>query len=135
MEEKAVSAMAIANPKTTQELAMEGHKHLEDTIEAAFQILSSMNDELCNPSLWSNTSSSSSSPPPLPSASVSNSAPTANGDAAGSDGASSHHHGELGGGAGAAVGALGEAQFRYKNAVASLRAILSAIPSSPRVNS
>ncbi|KAI3991704.1 hypothetical protein MKX01_038102 [Papaver californicum] len=43
------------NGKSLQELAVEGQKHLEDTIEAAFQILSSMNDELCNPALRSST--------------------------------------------------------------------------------
>lgn len=52
----------ITSPKTIQELAVEGQKHLEDTIEAAHQILSAMNDELCNPSLWStlNTAAASS---------------------------------------------------------------------------
>ncbi|KAI3937986.1 hypothetical protein MKX01_027913, partial [Papaver californicum] len=30
-------------------------KYLEDTNEATFQILSSMNDDLCNPALWSST--------------------------------------------------------------------------------
>uniref|UniRef100_A0A803P897 Mediator of RNA polymerase II transcription subunit 30 n=1 Tax=Cannabis sativa TaxID=3483 RepID=A0A803P897_CANSA len=54
-------------------------------------------------------------------------------DASASDTTGPHQHGELGGGAaaaGAAGGALGEAQFRYKNAVSSLRAILSSIPTS-----
>ncbi|PON77278.1 Mediator of RNA polymerase II transcription subunit [Parasponia andersonii] len=134
MEEKAVNAMTVTIPKTTQELAMEGQKHLEDTIDAAFQILSSMNDELCNPALWSTTSSSSSPPPPPPTSAT----PAANGlsngvvngDASSSDNASAHHHGELGGSGGGAGGPLAEAQFRYRNAVASLRAILSAIPTS-----
>ena len=45
----------LTAPQTTQELAIEGQKHLEETIEAAFQIPSSMNDEHCNPSLWSIT--------------------------------------------------------------------------------
>ncbi|KAF9599484.1 hypothetical protein IFM89_038578 [Coptis chinensis] len=47
--------------KSTQELAIEGQKHLEETIEAAYQILSSMDDELCNPALWSTTSIAASS--------------------------------------------------------------------------
>ena len=142
MEEKSVNVMAIENPKTTQELAMEGQKHLEDTIEAAFQILSSMNDELCNPALWSTTSSSPSPPPPSTTTSAANgpsshSNGVVNGDASASDNTSAHHHGEIGGGGagGGAGGALGEAQFRYKTAVASLRAILSVIPNSQRVNS
>ncbi|XP_024017901.1 mediator of RNA polymerase II transcription subunit 30 isoform X2 [Morus notabilis] len=134
MEEKAVNSMAIASLKTTQDLAMEGQKHLEDTIESAFQILSSMNDELCNPALWSTTTTvaaatSSSSPSSAANGPSSHSNGLVNGDAAASD---SHHHADLGGGGGAAGGALGEAQFRYKNAVASLRAILAAIPNSQR---
>ncbi|KAJ8772290.1 hypothetical protein K2173_027467 [Erythroxylum novogranatense] len=59
MEDTSMSEVAL--PRTTQELAMEGQKHLEETIQAAFQILSSMNDELCNPSLWSTTTTTSSS--------------------------------------------------------------------------
>lgn len=135
MEETAVNSMAIASLKTTQDLAMEGQKHLEDTIESAFQILSSMNDELCNPALWSTTTTaaaatSSSSPSSAANGPSSHSNGLVNGDAAASD---AHHHADLGGGGGAAGGALGEAQFRYKNAVASLRAILAAIPNSQRV--
>ena len=121
---------------------MEGQKHLEDTIESAFQILSSMNDELCNPALWSTTTTaaaatSSSSPSSAANGPSSHSnGPSShsnglvNGDAAVSD---AHHHGDLGGGGGAAGGALGEAQSRYKNAVFSLRAVLAAIPNSKRV--
>jgi hypothetical protein len=130
MEEK--TASAITSPKTTQELAMEGQKLLEETIESAFQILSSMNDELCNPALWSTTSSSSSS------ATTTNSIANGpshssngvfNGEAASSDA----HHAESGGGGGGSGGALEEARFRYKNSVNSLRAVLSAIPSSQKV--
>lgn len=138
MEKKAVNASsAIAIPKTTQELAIEGQKHLEETIESAFLILSSMNDELCNPTLWSTISSSSSSPPSTAAAPNGHSPFTngvVNGDASASDSAAAaHHHGELGSGGGTG-GALGEAQFRYKSSVASLRAILAAIPNSHKVN-
>ncbi|GLJ47886.1 hypothetical protein SUGI_1011190 [Cryptomeria japonica] len=38
--------------KRSEELAVEGQRHLEGTVEAAHQILASMNQELCNPSLW-----------------------------------------------------------------------------------
>uniref|UniRef100_A0A2P2P666 Mediator of RNA polymerase II transcription subunit 30 n=1 Tax=Rhizophora mucronata TaxID=61149 RepID=A0A2P2P666_RHIMU len=109
--------------RTTQELAMEGQKHLEDTIKAAFQILSSMNDELCNPSLWSTTSSSSSS--------STSSSSSSNGPSSLSQSAAllSNGDGVAGGGA-AANGALDEARFRYKNSVAALREVLSAIPGS-----
>ncbi|KAL6011625.1 hypothetical protein ACLOJK_002073 [Asimina triloba] len=94
--------------KTTQELAAEGQKHLEDTIEAAFQILSSMNDELCNPALWSTPGGGPHSTP--------NS----------TDSLDSSHHAELGG------GALEEARLRYKSAVAALRSILTVISNSQK---
>ncbi|KAF5460070.1 hypothetical protein F2P56_019967 [Juglans regia] len=130
MEQKTSSPLTSA--KTTQELAIEGQKHLEETIESAFQILSSMNDELCNPALWSTTTSTSLS---SATAITTNTAPTAkgpssvssngvaNGDAASSD----THPAESVGGTG---GALEEARFRYKNSVNSLRAVIAAIPSS-----
>ncbi|KVI06178.1 mediator of RNA polymerase II transcription subunit 30 [Cynara cardunculus var. scolymus] len=112
MEE--TSSSTITNQKSTQELAMEGQKHLEDTIESAFQILSSMNDELCNPHLWSTSS------PPNVNTSNAHHAPS-NGDATSSDTA---HHFEMGG------GALDEARLRYKSSVAALRSVLTAIPNS-----
>lgn len=133
---------AITTPKTTQELAMEGQKHLEETIEAAFQILSSMNDELCNPALWSTTTSASSTTTATANNPSGSSAPGgisnghhashssssssngANGDAS-SDPA---HHFEMGG------GALDEARLRYKSSIASLRSVLTAIPNSQKVN-
>ncbi|KAJ4972712.1 hypothetical protein NE237_005886 [Protea cynaroides] len=102
MEEKGV----MANTKSTQELAVEGLKHLEDTIEAAYQILSSMNEELCNPAFWSTTA-------------VAHSSNGINADAS-----DSSHHLETGG------GALEESRLCYKSSVASLRAVLSAIPST-----
>ncbi|KAH7670252.1 hypothetical protein IHE45_10G013500 [Dioscorea alata] len=102
--------------RSRQELGVDGQRHLEETIAAAFQILSSMNDELCNPALWSATpasagassgdvSTDSSQPPEI-----------------GSGGAT-------GGGAGGG-GALEEARLRYKSAVSALRAVLAAIPTS-----
>lgn len=117
-------------PKTTQELAMEGQKYLEETIQHAFQILSSMNDELCNPVLWSTTSPSASattttSPPNAPS---SNGA--VNGDATSDN---SNQHADGGAPTGGAGGALEDARFRYKSAVAGLRNILAAIPNSQKV--
>lgn len=133
MEEK--TSTAIAYPKSTQDLAMDGQKLLEETIESAFHILSSMNDELCNPALWSTTSSSSlllSTTSTTNITSITNgpsqsSNGIANGDAASSD----THQAEGGGGGG---GALEEARFRYKNSVNSLRAVLAAIPNSQKVS-
>lgn len=95
---------------------MEGQKHLEDTIESAFQILSSMNDELCNHHLWS----TSSPPPNVNNSSNGHHAPS-NGDAMSSD---TTHHFEMGG------GALDEARLHYKSSVAALRSVLTAIPNS-----
>ncbi|TKY73655.1 Mediator of RNA polymerase II transcription subunit 30 [Spatholobus suberectus] len=106
-----------SSPRTTQELAMEGQKYLEETIEYAFQILSSMNDELCNPVLWSTSPSAASASP---------NAPSSNGDATSDN---SNHHPDS---AAATAGALEEARFRYKNAVAALRTILTAIPNSQK---
>ncbi|KAK2975574.1 hypothetical protein RJ640_014061 [Escallonia rubra] len=102
--------------RSTQELAVEGQKHLEDTIEAAFQILSSMNDELCNPALWSTSSSSNNN----------NNNATSNGhhSSNGEVSTDSNHHFEMGG------GALDEARLRYKSSVVSLRSVLTAIPNS-----
>ncbi|KAI8529225.1 hypothetical protein RHMOL_Rhmol12G0208300 [Rhododendron molle] len=116
---------AISIPKTTQELAIEGQTHLEATIEAAFQILSSMNDELCNPNLWSTTPSSFS-----PNNSNNNTTSAmgnghhVNGDVSSDSG----HHFEMGG------GALDEARLRYKSSVAALRSVLAAIPNSQKAN-
>eukprot|EP00252_Welwitschia_mirabilis_P000793 TRINITY_DN10767_c0_g1_i2.p1 TRINITY_DN10767_c0_g1~~TRINITY_DN10767_c0_g1_i2.p1 ORF type:complete len:183 (-),score=29.58 TRINITY_DN10767_c0_g1_i2:559-1050(-) len=91
--------------KSVEELAMEGQKHLEATVEAAHQILGSMNDELCNPALWV---------PP-------NANANANGDS------SKDHDLNL---SGAGGGALEEARLRYKSAVTSLRSVISSISMS-----
>ena len=124
--------------KSTQELAAEGLKHLEETIEAAFQILSSMNDELCNPALLSTTPSTN--PTTASSTTTNNAAP--NGPSSLSNGtilsncdseADGGHHLEMGGIGGSGNGALDESRLRYKNSVASLRAVLAAIPNSQKV--
>lgn len=128
---------AITTAKTSQELAMEGQKLLEETIESAFQILSSMNDELCNPALWTTTSSSSSSSlattPTTSTTSIANgpSTQSSNGVFIGDPASSDAHHVDGGGGSGSG-GALEEARFRYKNSVNSLRTVLAAIPSSQK---
>ncbi|KAJ7957239.1 mediator of RNA polymerase II transcription subunit 30-like [Quillaja saponaria] len=85
-------------------------------------VLSSMNDELCNPALWSTTSSASA-------IMVSNGPSShSNGDAS-SDNSNQHPDNTGSSGTG---GALEEARFRYKISVASLCAILTAIPSSQK---
>ncbi|XP_010484084.1 PREDICTED: mediator of RNA polymerase II transcription subunit 30 [Camelina sativa] len=124
MEEKQDSTTTM----TTQELAMEGEKHLEETIEAAFQIVSAMNDELCNPSLWSTSATSSSA---MTTTTGSNGTALVSADAAASD-ETSHHSESGGGGGGSGNSALDEASLRYKNSVTSLRAVLTAIPNSQK---
>lgn len=117
MEETSGVSNAATTSKTTQELAKEGQKHLEETIEAAFQILSSMNDELCNPTLWSTTTTS-----------------TSNGVVhADSTSDANNHHLDSSGGSGNS--ALDEARHRYKTSVAALRAVLTAIPNSHKAKS
>ncbi|XP_042067721.1 mediator of RNA polymerase II transcription subunit 30-like [Salvia splendens] len=126
--------------KTTQELAAEGQKHLEETIQSAFLILSAMNDELCNAALWSNTPSSASAAPPAgganpAAASMSNGHRDVSSDSSASSSASQshaqHHNNsfEIGG------GALDEARLQYKNSVASLRSVLLAISNAQKVQS
>ncbi|KAB5525152.1 hypothetical protein DKX38_022901 [Salix brachista] len=125
--------MSPATPqhsKTTQELAIEGQKHIEETIQAAYQILSSMNDELCNPTLWSTTSTATTAViSPITPNSAQNGAVviTVNGDANAAVCDSTH---ELSAGGGLGNGVLDEARFRYKNSVAALRDVLEAIPNS-----
>ncbi|XP_027902151.1 mediator of RNA polymerase II transcription subunit 30 isoform X1 [Vigna unguiculata] len=122
MEEQLGNGM-MSRSKTTQELAMEGQKYLEETIEFAFQILSSMNDELCNPVLWSTSPSATSTSPNAPSATTDSASDNSN---LHSDGATA---------SAGAGGALEEARLRYKNAVAALRTILTAIPNSQKSKS
>ncbi|XP_020580486.1 mediator of RNA polymerase II transcription subunit 30 [Phalaenopsis equestris] len=117
--------------KSTLELGIEGQRHLEETINAAFQILSSMNDELCNPILWATPSATNGG-------SVTSTQLPAGGGETSSE-ITSHPTdaglsvGGPGGFGGAGGGALDEARLRYKSAVASLRAVLAAVPSSQEI--
>lgn len=124
MEENGVASNAVTSPKTTQELAKEGQKHLEETIEAGFQILSSMNDELCNPALWSATTTTASTAG-MPISNV-----VGNGDATSDANNHMDTSGVLGG---SGITALDEARHRYKTSVAALRSVLAAIPNSHKV--
>ncbi|CAN6471814.1 unnamed protein product [Victoria cruziana] len=105
MEEKqgsSLSGRGGGGGKSTKELAMEGQKLLEETIHAAHQILTAMNEELCNPALWATASPAQS-------------------------GAEQHdgpHQPEPGG------GALEEARFRYKSTVIALRAVIGVVANS-----
>ncbi|KAK8586491.1 hypothetical protein V6N13_010082 [Hibiscus sabdariffa] len=130
MEENLVASTTTtptnSSDKTTQELASGGLKHLEETIEAAFQILSSMNDELCNPVFWS--TSPTTAVTNTAATSLSNGAVVGDGDSS-SDGG---HHLEMGKAGGSGYDALDEARHRYKNSVAALRTVLTAIPNSQK---
>ncbi|KAL7150661.1 hypothetical protein ABFS83_05G129300 [Erythranthe nasuta] len=127
--------------KTIQELAVEGQNHLEETIDAAFLILSAMNDELCNPSLWSTTSSSTNpSTTHLgggASASVGN-GHQLNGDvlsdssSASSSASASQSHPQNHNSFDIGGGALDEARLQYKSSVASLRSVLTAISAAQK---
>lgn len=128
------------NHKTVQELAVEGQKHLEETIQSAFLILSAMNDELCNAALWSNTPPATSAGPPggtnpgsaanghHPNADVLSDSSSASSSASASQSHTQHHNSfDIGG------GALDEARLQYKASVASLRSVLLAISNAQKV--
>ncbi|KAK4422374.1 protein RRC1 [Sesamum alatum] len=131
--------------KTTQELAIEGHKHLEETVESAFLILSAMNDELCNPNLWSTTSSAAGAAPPnTTNATGGGTASMSNGhhsnadvlsdsSSASSSASASHSHPQHHNSFDIGGGALDEARLQYKSSVASLRSVLIAISNSQKV--
>eukprot|EP01018_Ginkgo_biloba_P013815 Gb_14021 [translate_table: standard] len=102
----------VTRSKSCQELALEGQKYLEATVEAAHQILASMNEELCNPSLWLTNNSH-------------NSTATETTNTDGSAGRDNLAQQEISG------GALEDARFRYKNAVTSLRGVINVISKSP----
>ncbi|XP_020549690.1 mediator of RNA polymerase II transcription subunit 30 isoform X2 [Sesamum indicum] len=133
--------------KTTQELAIEGQKHLEETVESAFLILSAMNDELCNPNLWSTTSSatsaavSASGPPNTTSGGGttsmsnghhSNTDVLSDSSSASSSASASHSHPQHHNSFDIGGGALDEARLQYKSSVASLRSVLIAISNSQK---
>jgi hypothetical protein len=114
--------MASEAARRRQELAAEGQRHLEETIAAAFQILVSMNDELCNAGLWSSSSVSAAAAGPQHHFSATPPPPhSADSDAA-----------DAGGPPGPG-GSLDEARHRYKSAVAALRASISAVSSCAQV--
>ncbi|MCD7454025.1 hypothetical protein HAX54_023292 [Datura stramonium] len=121
----------MTNPRTIQELAVEGQKYLEDTIEAAHQILSAMNDELCNPSLWSTPNTATSAAGGVGASAVLSNGQQhhSNGDISSdtsSSSSASAQHLDIGG------GALDESRLRYKSSVASLRSVLTAISNSQK---
>ncbi|KAK6924678.1 hypothetical protein RJ641_009004 [Dillenia turbinata] len=140
MEEKALGSPEM---KTTQELAIEGQKHLEETISSAFQILIAMNEELCNPAFWSTTTTPSINSTAgggggsgVVTSSLHHSGSNGlngGGDVLSSESSSSSasasagaHHLEMGG------GALDEARLRYKSAAAALRTVLTTIADSQK---
>ncbi|KAM3367091.1 hypothetical protein ACQJBY_016011 [Aegilops geniculata] len=115
--------MASVAARRRQELAAEGQRHLEETIASAFQILSSMNDELCNPALWSSSATATAASAASQHPHHQNAAPppphSADSDAD-----------AMGGAAGGSGGSLDEARHRYKIAVAALRASIAVVSPS-----
>ncbi|CAI9097842.1 OLC1v1034352C1 [Oldenlandia corymbosa var. corymbosa] len=118
-----VGVSAAAPIKTIHELAKDGERHLEDTIESASQILSAMNHELCKPNVWSVNPNSTASTLDSPD----NGHQFSHGDGISSGSSSPLHPFDD------ADGALEEARFRYKTSVAALRSVLSAISNSEQV--
>lgn len=114
MEERTTAGRISPTIQQPVELAVEGQKHLEATVEAAHQILASINEELCNPSLWTTTiNPNNNNNSHATSDACTATAPTSTPPPS--------REQEVGG------GALEEARFRYKTAVTSLRAVISAI--------
>lgn len=120
--------------RSTQELAVDGQKQLEAVVEAAHDILLTLNRALCSPSFWVAPSSQ----PALAQEINANANANANAASGGSDGG-------LGVGDGAAAGkekgaddgeglaALDATRVRYKNATAALRATVAAIVKAAQV--
>lgn len=118
--------------RSTQELAEDGQKQLEAVVEAAHDILLTLNRALCSPSFWVAPSAQ----PAL--AQGTNATANAHAASGGSDGG-------LGLGDGAAAGkekgpddgeglaALHATRVRYTNATAALRATVSAIVKAAQV--
>ncbi|CAN0878022.1 Mediator of RNA polymerase II transcription subunit 30 [Linum grandiflorum] len=111
---------------------MEGQKHLEDTIQAAHQILSSMNDELCNPALWSTSAAAAAAATASNGLSQNGGGGLLNGDSASETSLHLDGGGIIPAGGGICNGALDEARFKYKSAVAALRDVLATIPNSQK---
>jgi len=118
--------MASEAARRRPEMAVEGQRHLEETIAAAFQILVSMNDELCNAGLWSSSSFSAAAAAAAGSQHQHSATPPPPPHSADSDAADA-------GGAPGPGGSLDEARHRYKSAVAALRASISAVSSCAQV--
>ncbi|KAK4388988.1 Mediator of RNA polymerase II transcription subunit [Sesamum angolense] len=134
--------------KTVQELAIDGQKHLQETIQAAFLILSAMDGELFHPNIGSTTVAASSAPPNT-AATTSNacggSTSMSNGQhsnvdvlsdsssassSASASALQSHpqHHNSFDIGA----GAVDEARLQYKSSVTALRSVLITISNAKK---
>lgn len=117
--------MASLAARRRQELAAEGQRHLEETIASAFQILSSMNDELCNPALWSSSATATAT-----AASAASQHPHHQNAAPPPPHSADSDADAMGGAAGGSGGSLDEVRHRYKIAVAALRASIAAVSPS-----
>lgn len=118
--------------RSTQELAEDGQKQLEAVVEAAHDILLTLNRALCSPSFWVAPSSQ----PAL--AQEINANANATAASGGSDGGLGLGDGaaagkEKGADDGEGLAALDATRVRYKNATAALRATVAAIVKAAQV--
>lgn len=120
--------------RSTQELAEDGQKQLEAVVEAAHDILLTLNRALCSPSFWVAPSSQ----PALAQEINANANANANAASGGSDGGLGLGDGaaagkEKGADDGEGLAALDATRVRYKNATAALRATVAAIVKAAQV--
>ncbi|KAJ7542871.1 hypothetical protein O6H91_09G015700 [Diphasiastrum complanatum] len=125
MEEAAPSSLSN---KSLSDLALEGQKQLEASVNAAHQILESLHEVLNNPSLWV-----------VPSAMPQSHLPTTGAD---SSSGAKNSESRAGGSEATAVlqqlpepgwAALDDARLRYRSSTAALRAVLTAIFTNPQM--
>lgn len=108
-----------ASPKSLVDLAVDGQKQLDTVVEAAHDILLSLNRALCSPSFWV---------APSLQAGGSHAPAAADGDAASVSGErESGGASEKGSDSGEGLAALDATRVRYKAATGALRATVAAI--------
>ncbi|KAG0584930.1 hypothetical protein KC19_3G244500 [Ceratodon purpureus] len=121
LQQQGQPAAQPTTPKTLVELAEEGQKHLDTVVEAAHDILLSLNRALCSPSFWvapslqnQNHAAGGPDPPPDAAAGATAGAERESGSDKGSD-------------SGEGLAALDATRVRYKAATGALRATVAAI--------
>jgi len=105
---------APSTPKTLVELSVDGQKQLDTVVEAAHDILLSLNRALCSPSFWV-------APSLQPGHAAAEAGEAANGDEKGADSSAE------------GLAALDATRVRYKAATGALRATVAAIVKQTQV--